>query len=75
MEQLTLSAVVLASASIIGLIAKLIHSMRNDIRSCFCITFRTPTNSAQASPKQIIRPVEVSQAPTATCSINVPNSI
>lgn len=71
MEQLTLSAVVLASASIIGLIAKLIHSMRNDIRSCFCITFRTPTNS----PKQVIRPIEVSQSPTATCSINVTSSI
>lgn len=45
MEPITISAIVIASASFLSIVAKFIHSMRNDIKSCFGFQFRTPTNS------------------------------
>lgn len=56
METATLSAIILATVSIAGVIAKLIHSSRNDIKQCFCITFRTPVQSPHTEQITTIRP-------------------
>lgn len=68
-----ISAVVLASVSIAGVLGKLIHSMRGDIKECFCIKFRTPENSEQSSspPRNTIR--SETPTPANTPQITVPN--
>lgn len=50
----TLSALIIGSTALVGLLLKVLHSMRNDIKSCGwnCITFRTPDNSVAGSPPQ-----------------------
>jgi len=47
---LTISAIVLATTAITGVILKFVHSLRGDIKSCCCIIFRTPI----ASPRNQI---------------------
>ncbi len=53
MEPIVISAIVLGATSLLSVIAKFIHSIRHDIKSCFgIIQFRTPENSNRNSPRQ-----------------------
>lgn len=62
LDPATLSAIVLSSTAVLGILAKFIHSLRNDIKSCFCITFRSPSNSVvSSSPKN--KDIELSVIP------------
>jgi len=57
-DNATLAAIVLASSSLVAIFLKLMHSLRNDVRKCCCIDFRTPRNTEnnQTSTPQIIVP-------------------
>ena len=44
-----LSSLIIGSTALLGVLAKFLHSMRYDIRKCWCIEFRSPTNSRQVS--------------------------
>lgn len=62
MDTATISALVLGSTAVLGVLAKFLHSLRGDIKSCFCITFRSPSNSVvSSSPKN--KDIELSVIP------------
>lgn len=41
-DPITITAIVAGVTALSGVIIKLVHSMRNDIKSCFGVQFRTP---------------------------------
>lgn len=38
-------ALIIGITSLTGVVVKFVHSMRNDIKECFCLKFRTPEHS------------------------------
>lgn len=52
MDSATIAALSMGVVAVTGIILKFVHSLRNDIKDCFCIHFRTPVATPlQTSPR------------------------
>ena len=50
-EAIVISSIVVASTALVGVVGKLLHTFRDNIKSCWGITFRSRSNSPNSQPQ------------------------